>query len=114
MIPAYLHLVRGLVPGSQVPAVRRLTGGLGFRVEVGNLWPTPRTLRAALTCYANSPGQHEPQVSRRTPPVLETAGAVEGLALAVPNSARQYRARVGVNATSSLFGRRLPWLTDIR
>jgi hypothetical protein len=45
--------VRSLSPGPQVPAVQRLAGGLGFRLEVGNLWPTPRALRAALTRHAN-------------------------------------------------------------
>ena len=53
VIPVDLHLVRSLVPGPQVPAVQRLAHGLGFRLEVGNLWPTPHALRTAFTRHAD-------------------------------------------------------------
>ena len=52
VVPVDLHLVRSLAPGPQVPAVQRLADGPGFRLEAGNLWPTPRALRAALTHHA--------------------------------------------------------------
>jgi hypothetical protein len=51
--PVDPRLVRSLAPGPQVPPVQRLAGGPGFRLEVGNLWPTPRALRAALASHTN-------------------------------------------------------------
>lgn len=50
--PVDLRRVRQLRPGADVPPVQRLAGGLGFRIEVGTLWPIPSVLRAALTRHA--------------------------------------------------------------
>lgn len=43
--PVDPHLVRSLTPRPQVPPLRRLAGGPGFRLDVGDLWPTPHALR---------------------------------------------------------------------
>jgi hypothetical protein len=50
--PVDLRRVRRLGPGADLPQVQRLAGGLGFRIEVGTLWPIPGVLRAALTRHA--------------------------------------------------------------
>ena len=52
VVPVDLRLVRTLAPGPHVPAMQRLADGPGFRLEVGNFWPTPHALRATLTRHA--------------------------------------------------------------
>ncbi|UQU65603.1 hypothetical protein COUCH_04565 [Couchioplanes caeruleus] len=51
VVPIALHEVTTTAPCGPVPRVRQLPGGMGFRVEVGELFPRPARLLRELSRY---------------------------------------------------------------
>ncbi|MFI7599174.1 hypothetical protein [Actinoplanes sp. NPDC049681] len=51
VVPVALHEVTTSAPGGLVPRVRQLSGGVGFRVEAGELFPRPARLRRELSRF---------------------------------------------------------------